>query len=682
MTDTDPTSPWERLDDAARARLRVATHPTEVAPQLATPAPAPFRREGWIFERKLDGMRLLAHRDGEQVRLRSRRGEDRTGGFPELAEALRRQVGSRDAVLDGEVVAFDGARTSFARLQGRIGLNDPRRALGTGIEVHLYLFDLLHLDGHDLRALALRDRKRLLEELVAYGDPLRFTAHRDTEGTAMLADACARGWEGLIAKDAGAPYVPGRSPRWLKLKCSHGQELVVGGWSEPRGSRRGFGSLLLGYHEHGHLRYAGRVGTGFDQATLATVAARLEELEVGTSPFVDPPRVRGLHWVRPQLVAQVAFSEWTREGRLRHPRFEGLRDDRDPADVHRETPADAEPTGQDAAEARTGRPAPRRPGRQPTARREQVEDDVGDQQVQIDGRQFSVSSLDKVMFPDDGITKAQLIDHYVRLGEAILREISGRALSLKRYPDGIEGESFFQKRPSSHFPDWITRARLPEGDGQRQEYVVADQRATLAYLANQGTIELHTMMTPADAPDRPAEIVLDLDPPAGSGPEVARRATRRCLDLMEELELAVRLKSTGSSGFHVHVALDGSVDQATARAFSRDAAELLAARHPEELTVAVRKKRRADRVFVDWLRNSPGQTAIAPYSVRALPDAPVATPMDLDELAGTDPRRWTLRSLPRRLAQRADPWEQPAETTDLRAAARILAAARRAAPSV
>lgn len=299
---------------------------------------------------------------------------------------------------------------------------------------------------------------------------------------------------------------------------------------------------------------------------------------------------------------------------------------------------------------------------------------MGDQQVRVDDREFKVSSLDKVLFEEDGITKGELIEHYVRHGEAMLADIGGRALSLKRYPNGIRGESFFQKHPSGHFPDWITRARVGR-DGD--EYVVADQRATLAYLANQGTIELHTMLVPADAPDRPDEIIFDLDPSKDAPTKVVRRATRRCRELLDELGLPCRLKTSGSSGFHVHVPLDGEVGQETARTFARDAATLLARRYPRELTVHVRKQRRDGRVFVDWLRNSPAQTAIAPYSVRALPGAPVATPMDFAELAGTDPRRWTLRNLPRRLAQREDPWAHPPPTADLARARTDLDAALR-----
>lgn len=301
---------------------------------------------------------------------------------------------------------------------------------------------------------------------------------------------------------------------------------------------------------------------------------------------------------------------------------------------------------------------------------------MSEQRVQVDGRRFTVTNLDKVLFGESGVTKAELIRHYVELGTAILREIGGRALSLKRYPDGIAGPAFFQKHPPDHFPDWIARARLAREGGEPDTYVVADQRATLAYLANLGTIELHTTTVPASAPDRPEEIVFDLDPPPGAPTEVVRRATRRCRDLLAELGLTgTRLKTSGSSGFHVHVALDGGVDQETARAFARDAATVLAARHPDELTVAVRRQRRGGRVFVDWLRNSPAQTVVAPYSVRALPSAPVATPLGPDELTGADPRGWTLRSLPRRLEHREDPWAGPPGRTDLQGPRAALAAA-------
>ena len=332
-----PREAMARLDEEARARLRRAEHPRRVEAQLATLADEPFSRDDWIYERKLDGMRLLVHRHGADVTLRSRRHEDRTRAFPELVESVAEYV-PRDAVLDGEVVAFEGSVTSFARLQGRIGLDNPTRARATGIAVHLYLFDLLHLDGHDLRGLALRDRKRLLRATVRFEDPLRYTPHRNRDGEAELQRACDRGWEGLIAKKAGAPYTGGRSRRWLKLKCSRGQELVIGGWTTPRGTREGFGSLLLGHHTSDGLRYAGRVGSGFTAAALTRITAQLRRLERPEPAFLDPPRLRDAHWAEPDLVAEIAFTEWTRDGRLRHPRFKGLRTDKDPAAVVRERP--------------------------------------------------------------------------------------------------------------------------------------------------------------------------------------------------------------------------------------------------------------------------------------------------------------------------------------------------------
>lgn len=322
------------LDSSLRAAVVTAEHPRRVEPQLAVPDDG-RRPAGSVYERKLDGMRLVVHVDGDRVSLRTRKHEERAGGFPELVEALG-ATGGRDLVADGEVVAFDGSVTSFSRLQGRIGLNDPRRARLTGIAVHLYLFDLLHLDGHDLRALPLLARKELLRTEVPFTEPVRYTPHHEGDPEVMLAEACSRGWEGLIAKDPRAPYRPGRSPSWRKLKCSRDGEFVIGGWTTPRGSRSGFGALLLGYHEDGRLRYAGKVGTGFGETMLAQLSRRLSELERGDPAFVDAPREAGVHWVEPRLVARVAYTEWTREGRLRHPRFEGLRPDERSDEVTRE----------------------------------------------------------------------------------------------------------------------------------------------------------------------------------------------------------------------------------------------------------------------------------------------------------------------------------------------------------
>jgi bifunctional non-homologous end joining protein LigD len=313
---------------------------------LATLTDSRFSDPRWLFERKLDGERCLAFRDGGRVRLMSRARQHLDGTYPEVVDALAGQsVG--DFVVDGEVVAFDRGRTSFGRLQQRLGISDPERARRSPVAVFYYVFDLLHVDGEDTTALPLRARKSLLRDTLSFRPhPLRYTAHRNGEGEALFAAACARGWEGVIAKRADAPYVPGRSRDWLKFKCSAGQELVVGGFTEPTRSRVGLGALVVGYYQGGDLVYAGKVGTGFTQAALRELRRRLDALETPDPPFrgdevrraARGPGGAAVHWVRPELVAEVVFSEWTTDGRLRHPRFVGLRDDKPAREVVREAP--------------------------------------------------------------------------------------------------------------------------------------------------------------------------------------------------------------------------------------------------------------------------------------------------------------------------------------------------------
>jgi len=296
-----------------------------------------FDDPAWVFERKLDGIRAGVRRHGGRATLTSRTGKDLSSAYPELVEALEAEPAA-EFLADGEIVAFDGSRTSFERLQGRMGIHDPRLARLTGIPVFLYLFDLLEFDGHDLSGLPLRERKRFLRRALSFEGPVRYTPHRNEHGERFFAEACAKGWEGLIAKRADGPYVHGRSRDWLKLKCSHEQELVIGGFTAPQGARTRFGALLVGYYEGGELRYAGKVGTGFSQRTLERLGDMLVALEVDASPFsggAPPLRAR---WVRPRLVGQFAFGEWTRDGKLRHPRFLGLREDKDPREVVRELP--------------------------------------------------------------------------------------------------------------------------------------------------------------------------------------------------------------------------------------------------------------------------------------------------------------------------------------------------------
>jgi bifunctional non-homologous end joining protein LigD len=302
---------------------------------LATLTYKRFSDPNWLFETKFDGERCLAFRKGDSVTLFSRNRKPLNNTYPEIADGIGEQA--RDNfVVDGEIVAFDGEVSSFSMLQRRMQITDPVAARLTGVEVFYYIFDIPYLAGYDTTEVELRHRKTLLRQALSYDDPLRFTTHRETEGEAAYREACARGWEGVIAKRADSPYVQRRSTDWLKFKCVNRQEFVIGGFTDPHGSRVGFGALLVGYYENGRLRYAGKVGTGYDTRTLFELGQQLRALETNRSPFAEPVKEKGAHWVRPELVAEVGFTEWTVDGKLRHPRFLGLRDDKPARSVVRE----------------------------------------------------------------------------------------------------------------------------------------------------------------------------------------------------------------------------------------------------------------------------------------------------------------------------------------------------------
>jgi len=327
------------------ARARTDAHavalPAWVEPQLATLTRDRFSDPGWLFERKLDGERCLAFADSDGVRLMSRNQHDITTTYPELAAALAAQLTTPDQILDGEIVAFRGSQTSFSQLQQRLGLAHPSASLVAAVPVTYYIFDVMYSGGQDVRSLPQLDRKQVLSDLMSFDDPLHYTEHRERDGEAYFSEACRDGWEGLIAKRAAAPYRSGRTRDWLKFKCESAQEFVIGGYTDPQGSRQALGALLLGYYDSGgRLNYAGKVGTGFSESVLRTLHAELSKLE-RDSPAFDIGRLprAHVHWVEPRLVTEVGFSEWTTDGQLRHPRYQGLRDDKDPAEVVRETPA-------------------------------------------------------------------------------------------------------------------------------------------------------------------------------------------------------------------------------------------------------------------------------------------------------------------------------------------------------
>jgi bifunctional non-homologous end joining protein LigD len=325
------------LPPAEQERARPARQPSWIEPMLATLTNRRFSDPNWIFEHKLDGERCLAFKKGRAVRLLSRNELGLNNTYPEVAEALE-QGPDHDCVVDGEIVAFDGNRTSFAKLQGRIGIKDPEQARRSGIAVFYYVFDIVYVDGFDVTKVHLEHRKKLLRPVLNFRTPVRFMTHRNTKGEEFYREACEQGLEGLIAKRRDSEYVHGRSTDWLKFKCINEQELVIGGFTDPAGGRVGFGALLVGYYDRGKLKYAGKVGTGFDTATLLRLRHQLDTRVTSRSPFVDDVREKGAHWVKPDLVAQIGFTEWTHDGKLRHPRFLGLRPDKPAKDVVRERP--------------------------------------------------------------------------------------------------------------------------------------------------------------------------------------------------------------------------------------------------------------------------------------------------------------------------------------------------------
>jgi len=327
----------KKLDGDLKKRVQSADMPVGSDLMKATLTHEPFSDSDWLYERKLDGERILAIKDGDRVRLLTRNDKNAGGTYPELIDALNQQATEQFAV-DGEVVAFEGSLTSFSRLQQRMQVGDPEQARESGIAVFVYVFDILNLDGFAVTAIPLRQRKQLLRKALQFGGPLRFLPHRNRDGKALLREACDKGWEGLIAKDTNAGYQHSRSRKWLKFKCTRGQEMVIGGFTDPKGSRKGFGALLVGYYEGERLRYSGKVGTGFDDRLLRDLRERMDELRQEQSPFADEIPEKGIHFIEPRLVGEIGFTEWTRDGRLRHPRFLGLRRDKKPKDVVREAP--------------------------------------------------------------------------------------------------------------------------------------------------------------------------------------------------------------------------------------------------------------------------------------------------------------------------------------------------------
>jgi len=631
---------------APRGEVRGA----QVKHMLATLTEQPFTRPGWLFEIKYDGVRVIAERRGDEVKMFGRSGEDITARYPEIAGAIG-ALAVPNLVVDGEIIAFDDSgRPSFGRLQKRMLLSKPRdiATVMARVPVRAVFFDCLALEGHDLRRLPLTERKDILARALPPAGIVQAADHIEEQGEAFYEAASEMGLEGIIGKRADSTYTGRRSPEWVKLKCQRRQEFVIGGWTDPRGSGRHFGALHVGVFEDGKLRHVTRVGSGFDDAFQDKLWPTLQSLARKDSPFGDTgPNTRADHWVEPRLVCEVRFTEWTSDGGLRHPIFLGMRDDKKAEDVHREDARVAEvddPPEMVAADTGEDTPAADPPPRAAAGARAPAE------------RIVRLSNLKKVFWPDDGYTKADLIGYYETIAPVMLTYLRDRPIVLTRYPDGIKGKSFFQKDAPVFVPDWVRTETVYSKDSERDiKFFVLDDVESLRYVANMGTIPIHMWSARSGSLEQPDWLVLDLDPKGAPFSDVIRVA-QTLRGILEDLELPSHPKTSGATGIHVLIPLGRRYTHAESKTFARLLATLVQHELPEISTLARPLHARGGKVYVDWGQNGHGNTIVAPYSLRPLPGAPASCPLRWSEVNGKlDPAKFTLKTLPKRFEKMEDP---------------------------
>ena len=577
--------------------------------QLATLVDEPPPGGEWVHEIKFDGYRLLGFVSDGTAALRTRNGKDWTESFPSLVTAMEK-LKVEDAVLDMEAVIVDEkGKSSFQALQAALGDG------GKPENIVAYVFDLLHLDGNDLIRLPLTERKEKLENLLKKSKQdnwLRYSAHITGEGEAMFAKACEAGLEGIISKRAGSPYVAGRQKSWLKIKCSLRQEFIILGFSDARTGGRALGALYLGYKKNGALRYAGKVGTGFSMKSARELAERFAGMTV-EKPTLSRTETDGLstgewnavHWIKPSLLCEVAFTEWTQDGHIRHPSFQGLREDKDAGEVKQETPVKTTVAAK-AAKDKT------KPG-----------------SLVLNG--MNITHPDRVISQTGQITKGELAEYYAGVAPLILPHIIDRPLSLLRCPSGIDGECFFQRNPGKGLGADIKPFEFRH-KGKKYEYLYIENEKGLLEVVQMGAIELHPWGAPIDAIDYPDRMIFDLDPAPDVPFEAVKLAAQDLRQRLQHKGLESLLKCTGGKGLHVTVPLAGKDKWPVVKSFAAALAEEMVAATPEAYVATMSKAKRTGKIFIDYFRNDYTATAIADYAVRARPGAPVALPLDWKEL--------------------------------------------------
>ena len=610
-----------------------ASLPQFVAPQLATLVDRPPEGPDWLHEIKLDGYRMLCRVADGRMSFLTRTGQNWTQRFPILAKS---RIAAATALIDGEIVAVDkNGFSNFGTLQQ--ALSD-----GNDQDLQFHAFDLLHLDGIDLRKEPLETRKARLKTLLSSGKQsasrLAFNEHIDGRGKDVFAKACALSLEGIVSKRRDAPYRPGRGDDWLKTKCGARQEFVIGGFTEHSKSPGSIGALLIGHYQEGALVYSGRVGTGFDAKARKDLRHQLDPLRRRAAPFASTPAAtrRGAIWVEPRRVAEIAYSNWTRDGILRHPSFQGLRTDKPPEAIVKEKAK---------AVAKASKPSN-------TARKKQGAGTVAG---------VVLTHPDRVLYPDQGLTKHDLAEYYVAVAEAMLPHLAGRPLSLVRCPEGAGAACFYQKHPGNSAPKALRRIKIEEGSGTH-EYVVADDVGALVALVQMGVLEIHPWGSREDNLERPDRIIFDFDPAPDVPWSRVVSAAGEMRARLESLGLKSFLKATGGKGLHVVAPIAPREAWPEVKAFTKAVAGVMERDAPRDYTTVMSKAERRGRIFIDYLRNDRGSTAIAPYSTRARAGAPVAAPLPWSALkASLEPGAYTVLTIPKRLKTlKADPWEEMA----------------------
>ncbi|HWI21407.1 MAG TPA: DNA ligase D [Baekduia sp.] len=581
--------------------------PEKLVPMLAHAGPLPADEAGWAYEIKWDGVRALAYSSPGRLRFFTRTLNEVTSRYPEL-HRLNRALHHHTAIVDGEIVSFVDGKPSFEALQQRMNVGSESRIKRFAKEapVTFVAFDLLWLDGHSLTGETYADRRDLLARLELDGERWQTPAYATGGGADLLKATADQGLEGIIAKRLDSRYEPGRrSQAWVKVKNVAGQEVVIGGWTPGAGKRSStVGALLVGIRDGDSLRYCGRLGTGFDDAELDRLTKLLQGLERKTSPFnPDAKLPKNAHFATPKLVAEAEFAEWTRDGLMRAPRYKGLRDDKAAGEVVRE-PTPLKITG----------PGPKK----------------NTELAEVGGRTLQLSNRSKVLYPQTGFTKGDLIDYYARVAPVLLPHLEGRALTLKRYPNGVEGQHFYEKNAPKHRPEWVATVRADDLD-----YVTVTELATLVWLGNLADLELHTPMArAAHDPDQPTMVAFDLDPGPGTGLAECCEIALTLRAMFEHLKLRSFAKTSGSKGMQLYVPLNRKgVTHADTKAFAKAVAELMATEQPDGIVSRQAKELRKGKVLIDWSQNSDFKTTVTVYSPRAKDTPTVSTPLTWDEVA-------------------------------------------------